>query len=94
MMRLCAVRYCLGRRTYVTWECANWLISTWAQIPERAKAIIKRDIEEEFARDDRIRAMFPKGGAGSLNAQPTYYPLGDDCDRKEWERVRKLWVEG
>jgi hypothetical protein len=25
------------------------------------------------------------------NPQGMWKPLGHDCDRKEWERVRKLW---
>ena len=82
LMPVCAVRYCLGRRTYITGECADWLCDVWPLLPENVKTVIRRDIEEEFARDDAERA------AGS-----EHKPLGDDCDRASWERVRALWEE-
>lgn len=80
MMAICAVRYCLGRQTYVVSDCADWLIAMWPAIPARAQVIIQRDVDEAFQRDDEGRAD------GSL-----YKALGMDCDRAEWERVRELW---
>ena len=50
---------------------------------ESTKTIIKRDIEEAFAEDDRDSA--------GLNGAIGYKRLGMDMDRREWERVRKLW---
>lgn len=76
-----AVRYCLGRMTYVVGSCVEWLIWVWPDLNEDARSIIKRDIEEAFAEDDRARAGEPGG----------YRRLGMDMDRREWERVRKLW---
>jgi hypothetical protein len=80
MAALWAVRYCLGRRTYVVSECCAWLRSIWDTLDPIAKSLIARDIDEEIERDDRARA------SGS-----DYRPLGDDCDRREWLAVRSLW---
>ena len=73
-------RYCLGRRTSAPTDCADLLIEHWANISEGSRKIIQRELEQAFTEDDRARAL------GS-----SYKPLGDLCDRREWERVRKLW---
>lgn len=78
-----ATRYCLGRMTYVVGSCIEWLIQVWPELHEEARAIIKRDIEEAFAEDDRDREK--------LGGELGYKRLGMDMDRREWERVRKLW---
>lgn len=84
LMVVAAFRYCLGRRTYIVSDCVDWLLAHWEVFSDQTRSIIKRDLEEEFARDDAARA----GGAGRLT-----YPLGMDCDRAQWERVRNLWAE-
>ena len=81
LMAIAAVRYCLGRMTYITADCADWLLDQWPNIRESARAVIQRDIEEAFERDDGDRAE------GAL-----YKALGWDCDRRAWERVRVLWA--
>lgn len=80
LMAIAAVRYCLGRMSYIVGDCADWLIAEWGQIEEGARRTIQRDIEDAFARDDDARAMGNE-----------YKPLGMDCDRASWERVRELW---
>ena len=78
-----AVRYNLGRMTYAVGSCVEWLIHIWPDLHEKARSIIQRDVEEAFVADDRDRARL-KGESG-------YKRLGMDMDRREWERVRKLW---
>lgn len=80
LMVISAFRYCVGRQTYIVGVCADWLIKVWPLLSDNTKAVIKRDLESEFERDDETRA---RGAA--------YKPLGWDSDRKDWERVRKLW---
>ena len=82
LMIAAAVNYCLGRSTYITGDCADWLISIWPALDDRTRNIIRRDIDKAFARDDEDR-----------EAGRAYKALGDDCDRQQWERVRKLWKE-
>jgi hypothetical protein len=79
LMILAAVRYCIGRRTYIVNDCVNWIIENWDSWPDHIQNIIQRDVEESFVRDDEARL-----GNG-------YKWLGDDCDRAEWEKVRTLW---
>ena len=74
------VRYCLGRMTYVTKECADWLETHWPSMSAETRIAIKRDVERAFAEDTRARLE-------GLQRRP----LGMDIDREEWERVRKLW---
>lgn len=81
LMAIAAVRYCLGRTTYIVSDCCDWLVEQWSNIKPSARAVIKRDIEEAFARDDDAR-----------EAGNSYKPLGWDCDRQSWEKVRGLWV--
>ena len=77
LMVTAAFRYCLGRQTYIVRECAEWLIRIWPTLSERAKIIIQRELEQAFY----------DAGVGR-----GYLPLGADCDRKEWEKVRGLWA--
>jgi hypothetical protein len=81
IMAVAAVRYCLGRMTYITSDCADWMIEQWANIKPSAQKVIQQDIYDAFRADDTARQQ---GGQ--------YKPLGWDCDRKEWERVRALWL--
>lgn len=76
LMIAAAVRYCLGRRTYIVGDCADWIIANWNDWPDNVKQLVQRDIEEEFERDARM---------------PELKVLGDGCERSYWERVRKLW---
>lgn len=80
LMVIAAFRYCLGRQTYVVQTCSDWLTDIWPLLTEHTQGVIRRDLEEEFRRDDEARAREEK-----------HKPLGWDCDRKDWERVRALW---
>lgn len=43
---LCAFRYSLGRMTYITGDCAEWLEDYWHIMPEEWRKQIHRDIRE------------------------------------------------
>jgi len=79
LMAVCAVDYCLGRTTYITGMCADWLEENWGAFSERARQLIERNVEEAFQKDDESRLTIGR------------WTLGHDCDRAEWERVRNLW---
>lgn len=76
LMAIAAFRYCLGRRTYIVGDCADWLIEQWGSLDQKARAVIERDLREEVKRDDEARAE-----------NREYKPLGQDCDRADWLRV-------
>lgn len=77
-----AVRYAVGRMTYVVGETADWLVNNWGGLPPSVRTQIRRDLEKEFERDDFARA------AGKADCG---LPLGMSVDRQEWERVRRAW---
>lgn len=76
-----ATRYYLGRMTAAACVFAETLADHWDELDEDSQSVIQRDIEEEFTRDDEARA------AGKTE----YFPLGMDCDRASWEKVRAKW---
>lgn len=76
-------RYVLGRMSYAVSEWVDWCVRAWPDIPESERAIIRRELDEAFMRAeycDQIGAHFS--------------PLGSECDREQWERVRALYQEG
>ena len=80
LMAVAAFRYCCGRMTYIVSDCADWLVEQWPNITDNAKKVIQRDLESEFKQDDEAR-----------EEGRDYKPLGHDCDRAAWEKVRGLW---
>lgn len=73
---VCTFRYALGRRTSAVTDCADLLVEHWENIPINMRNIIQDELERAFIADDNASS---------------YKPLGDLCDRREWDRVRKLW---
>ena len=55
LMAIAAVRYCLGRMSYIVGDCVDWLIGAWQTLDQSTRNIIQRDIEEAFLRDDEAR---------------------------------------
>lgn len=88
LMIVSAVRYCIGRRTYMVGICASWLIRHWPELGERARMLIQRDLDEAFERDDNTRAL-----GASHDGAGIWHPLGFDYDRAQWEKVQALWRE-
>lgn len=80
LMALAAVRYCLGRMSYIVGDCCDWLRVAWPALKPSIRTIIARDIDEAFARDDEARERGDQ-----------YKPLGMDMDRAQWAAVRGLW---
>lgn len=80
LMATAAVRYCLGRMTYIVGDCVDWLFAQWPNLSDGCRKTIARDVDEAFERDNDARERGDQ-----------YKPLGHDCDRKEWERARSLW---
>ncbi|MFA5445181.1 MAG: hypothetical protein WC262_09460 [Bacteroidales bacterium] len=80
VMVIAAFRYCLGRQTYIVSDCCDWLIEQWPRFGERTRELIQKELEAAFRDDNEARKR-----------KREYRPLGHDCDRVQWERVRKLW---
>jgi hypothetical protein len=86
LMVLAAFRYCLGRQTYIVSDCADWLVEQWENIGESTRKLIQRELEEAFKQDDEARIDNQFG-------LKTYWALGADCDRRQWGRVRLLYLD-
>lgn len=82
LMALAAVRYCLGRMSYIVGDCCEWLPRVWPHLKPSVRAVIARDIDEAIRRDTEARAR------GDENL-----PLGMDYDRAEWVRMQHLWMQ-
>ena len=80
LMALAAVRYCLGRMSYIVGDCCEWLPRVWPHIKPSMRTIIARDIDEAIRRDSEARARGDE-----------HLPLGMDFDRAEWVRMQRLW---
>lgn len=80
LMAIAAVRYCLGRQSYIVGDCVDWMEQVWPSLYPETQTVIKRDIEEAFRRDDDDRIDGREHKA-----------MGMDCDRAQWERARRLW---
>lgn len=90
LMAMGAFRYCLGRMTYIVNECADWIISNWENFHPGTRVLIENELEEEFVKDDDMR-LEQSSITDDAHARAFYLPLGQDCDRRQWERVRALW---
>jgi hypothetical protein len=77
-----AFNYYCGRATIAVSAFIDDLIKNWPKLSEKARHLIKRDLEREFAQDDEDR-----------RTRSRHNRLGHDCDRKEWEKVRRLWAD-
>ncbi|WP_435018428.1 hypothetical protein TA3x_000402 [Tundrisphaera sp. TA3] len=49
---LCSFRYSLGRMTYITGDCADWLTRYWHLMPSAWKKQIHGDIEKAIERNE------------------------------------------
>ena len=77
-----AFNYYCGRATIAVSAFIDDLIKNWPKLSEKTRSLINRDLEREFAQDDEDR-----------RTQSRHKRLGHDCDRKEWEKVRRLWSD-
>ena len=73
---ICAVRYALGRRTYMPGLVTDWIKSNFTRkIPKGTCEIMLRDIQEQREMGERAN----------------YESLGDPCDVRTWEKF-EAWL--
>jgi hypothetical protein len=77
-----AFRYYLGRMSYAVGNFCDLLMAHWPALNGRVKALIQRELDEAFKQDDEMRYDGKE-----------YLPLGHDCDRAQWERVRYMLAQ-
>lgn len=49
-----AMRYAMGRRSYIVSMTTEWIRLNWRDFDEEARRTMKRDLKEEIERTDRI----------------------------------------
>lgn len=82
-------RYFIGRMTIATCCFADSLAKGWEHLEPRVQELIKRELEREFERDDEARKDRIE------NPESIYkysLPLGHDCDREAWQKVRDAYT--
>lgn len=79
---VCTFRYYLGRETINAGHFADQLAVAWNHLPKNERFLIQRDLERAFETDDGARAY-----------NDNYKPLGRDCDRQCWEKVRAQYKQ-
>ena len=91
-------RYFLGRMSIAVSSFAESLAAAWPHIDPRFQSLIKKELEEEFRRDDEARVRREelkqkvKNGEAKEDAiYQIYLPLGHDCDRESWQKVRNAY---
>lgn len=77
-------RYFMGRTTIATCCFADELARAWPLLDERTQNLIRKELDEAFSKDDEMRA--------DPVCSSHYYPLGMDCDRTHWEKVRAAYT--
>lgn len=50
-MLICAVRYCLGRSTYVVGEADGWVRTAWPCLSAATRRTLIRDVSDHLERD-------------------------------------------
>lgn len=53
LMALAAVRYCLGRASYIVGDCVDWLYEQWPALDENVRTVIARDVDQAL-REGRV----------------------------------------
>ena len=81
-------RYFLGRMTIATCCFAKDLAKGWKYLNPKVQAIIKNELEKEFERDDAARKDILEN---EKSIYKNFLPLGHDCDRAAWQKVREAY---
>ena len=68
VLLICAMRYCLGRRTYMVELVTQWIMSQVKEMPAETARTMLRDIEELRETGQRLSREM----------------LGDACDVRAW----------
>lgn len=79
---LSAVRYAMGRQTYIVSVTCDWVRHHWNIIDDRTRELIKRDINEAIAEHNR---------KGQNDGAPWTGRLGMEMDYKDWVKLSE-WI--
>jgi len=83
-------RYFLGRMTIATCCFADGLAKAWPHLTPNVQELIKKELEREFERDDVARKDRVENPESIYK---NFLPLGHDCDREAWQKVRNTYTK-
>ena len=80
-MLMSALRYALGRHSYVPGAVQDWITLHWDSLDSNTKAIIVRDVFEYLYRDY------------SFKNDAQFMDVAGDYDNKEWQKfgIESYW---
>lgn len=73
-----AIRYAIGRKTYVVSETTEWIQANYTLLSQVTKEQIYRDLRDAILKDTYETSQIDKGH------EMSYRHLGHDCDREDW----------
>jgi hypothetical protein len=81
IMVMAALRYALGRNSYVSGAVIDWISLHWDSLDSNTKVVIVRDVFEYLYRDY------------SFKNDAQFIDVAGDYDNKEWSRfgIDKYW---
>lgn len=94
LMATAAMRYCLGRQTYIVSSCHDWIRATWDQFDRNTQNVMLRDMIDAICRDMAGADMDRRGWQkltvellGRIDDPQLYWLLGAlwcGSDRPAW----------
>lgn len=75
-----ATAYYLGRMTHLVDSHCDAVVKAWTDLPTHVRDYIQRIVDEAFSRHEIVKTLGKDLG-----------PLGNNCDRESWEKVRACW---
>lgn len=51
LILLCAVRYAMGRRSYIVSDAQRWAVERWETLGPQARTVLLRDLKEALERE-------------------------------------------
>ena len=69
-----AVRYCMGRMTYVSGECATWLVRHWHMLSAETRDCIRRIVADHDLQDWDFVFWIERGAGRSIRFAPIGHP--------------------
>jgi hypothetical protein len=75
---ICALRYAMGRMTYLVGDAADLIRHLWPSLSPSIRSVILSELREAKAQDANVRAS---------NGDMFSRRLGMDCDRAVWVRL-------
>jgi len=89
LMAMAAMRYCLGRRSYIVGACLEWLRDVWDQLQPNTQQVMVRDIVEMLITTTANTPLDCDERGWEAFAEWAYPQLSED--QIQWLRGNVAW---